>query len=248
MKPKTPMLSPSENSEAVPSQKPKSPPPEPMGRKAEGRRRGQWLDGSMIGMKFSELTVIGAATEKYRDSRCSLVPCRCSCGKKILVPSSRLASPRRKSCGCKQGEFLAASFRTHGRQPRDVFRIWTLMRNRCLNPNSATWSSYGGRGIKICERWSSFVAFRDDMGSRPSPLHSVERIDNDKGYYPENCRWATKKEQARNRRSSRLITAFGKTLTLAEWADTAPASYGAIKQRLNAGWPAEKALSTPTQQ
>lgn len=141
---------------------------------------------------------------------------------------------------------IAHPLRTHGRQPKDVFRIWSLMKNRCFNPNADQWKQYGGRGITVCRRWESFVAFRDDMGPRPSLKHTLERIDNNRGYFPENCRWATMREQCRNRRSSKNITAFGQTKTLAEWAENTPVSYSTIQMRLRMGWPPEKALTQPS--
>jgi hypothetical protein len=241
MSPKTNTPSPSENSGDLPSQKPSNELPEKTGKK-EAVRRGQWLDGSMIGKKFGSLTVIDKGVRPGLRGA-TMVRCRCDCGDEKLYITANLGRTLScRKCGLERG---ASKIRTHGRQPRDVFRIWGLMRNRCLNKKGEAYVNYGARGIGICERWDSFENFRDDMGPRPSPKHSVERLDNSKDYSPENCKWATMSEQCRNRRSSKLITAFGQTKTVAEWAETAPVNYSTLNQRLVAGWDAEKALTEP---
>lgn len=129
------------------------------------------------------------------------------------------------------------------------YRTWAKMRRRCTVPGEPGYDRYGGRGIAVCERWAgsdSFPAFLADMGPRPSLQHSIERIDNDGDYTPENCRWATKTEQARNRRSSRLLTINGKTCTVAEWAEVSGTTQYNIIQRLNVlGWSPEDAVFKP---
>ena len=126
------------------------------------------------------------------------------------------------------------------------YEIWQGMRKRCTNPNTRAYKYYGGRGIKVCERWmDSFESFFADMGKRPSPTHSIDRIDNDKDYSPDNCRWATKTEQSRNQRRNHLLTLGGETLTLAEWAERHQQKYSVVLFRLAHGWDAWKALTTP---
>lgn len=121
--------------------------------------------------------------------------------------------------------------------------VWKSMRTRCNNPNTLSWKRYGGRGIKVCERWNSYDTFLSDMGQRPSPNHTLDRRDNAQGYDPSNCRWATRKEQSENTRRNRWITAFGKTRTIIEWEKTIGVSHGAILRRLSLGAAPEQALS-----
>lgn len=119
------------------------------------------------------------------------------------------------------------------------------MIDRCQNKSSKVWDRYGGRGIKVCERWrKSFDAFVEDMGV-PEPKMTLERIDNNKGYSPENCRWATMQEQQRNRRDTVWLTFNGKTKCLADWAQTLSVSPQAIGYRLRSGYSFEEALSKP---
>lgn len=119
------------------------------------------------------------------------------------------------------------------------------MLSRCLNPNAPHYADYGGRGITVCERWREFSNFYADMGAKPPGL-TLERIDNDKGYSPENCRWATREEQARNRRSNRLITYEGVTATLAETARRVGMGVTTLRGRLDAGWSVEEAITKPS--
>lgn len=131
--------------------------------------------------------------------------------------------------------------RTHGYADTPTYNIWALMLQRCGNPKAANYTRYGGRGIRVCERWRKFDGFLADMGLCPAGL-MLERKDNDKGYYPENCRWATPKEQAANRCNNRLITFNGETLLLGQWADRIGVTYKCLWMRLYSGWPLERAL------
>lgn len=141
---------------------------------------------------------------------------------------------------------LAKPREYHGMKHAPEYAIWSALKNRCLNPNDARWDSYGGRGITICQKWAdSFRAFIGDLGSRPTKEHSVERIDNNKPYQPGNCRWATRKEQARNKRNNRMLTLAGTTQCVSAWAEETGINRKTILFRLNSGWSVEKALTTP---
>ena len=132
----------------------------------------------------------------------------------------------------------------HGESYSREYRSWQQLRLRCTDPKHAAYADYGGRGITVCERWLNSVNdFVADMGRKPTAKHEIERIDNNKGYEPDNCRWATRKEQARNRRSNHLLTLSGETKTVAEWCEIKRLPRSTVQKRLGAGWSPERALS-----
>lgn len=136
-------------------------------------------------------------------------------------------------------------YKTAGKYSSE-YSIWMNLRARCNNPNTTHYDRYGGRGIRVCQRWTDdFMNFLSDMGRRPSRSHSIDRIDNDGDYEPSNCRWATRSEQSRNRRSSRFIEFGGKTQTLADWADEKGMHQKTLHNRLRKGWTIERALTQP---
>lgn len=134
----------------------------------------------------------------------------------------------------------------HGLTGSKIYYRWTGLRSRCNNPNNPRYKDYGKRGIKVCVRWDSFENFLKDMGPPPSSKHSLDRINNNKGYSPKNCRWALPKEQYANTRRNHFITFKGKTFHIAEWARRVRMKKSALRHRINAGWTVEKALSIPT--
>jgi len=134
---------------------------------------------------------------------------------------------------------------THGLSDTPEYHTWCALRKRCQNPNDPAYHHYGGRGISVHPSWADFTTFLNDMGQRPSPKHTLERLDNDGDYAPGNCKWETRKAQANNRRSSRLIAFNGETRTLSEWADFTGIKPRTIYQRLYNGWPIDQALTVP---
>lgn len=156
---------------------------------------GKLID--LTGMKFGRLTVLKRA--KNRETRAWWF-CECECGNVIEVSGKSLRKERTRSCGCYQKESTSKRFRKHGYSDKPIYNIWLSMKQRCRNKSDASYPFYGGRGIDFCDRWEKFENFLADMGDRPSPKHSLERVDNDKGYCKENCIWATFTTQARNKR------------------------------------------------
>ncbi len=125
------------------------------------------------------------------------------------------------------------------------YGIWMGINSRCRNRHVKAYNNYGGRGISVCERWRCFASFLEDMGPRPSIKHQIERINNNGNYEPGNCKWATRKEQCRNKRNNRLLTFKGETRCVREWAEITGIGEGVIQDRIERGWNTEKALTTP---
>lgn len=151
------------------------------------------------------------------------------------------------SCGCRHREVIKSgeANRTHGKSRTIEYRIWLDMRKRCNGKYRSEYRNYGGRGIRVCERWDDFELFLLDVGSRPSARHSLERENNDGDYEPGNVRWATRSEQNRNKRDSKFIEWRGERLTQADWADRTGLSQHVIYSRLKHGWSVADALGTP---
>lgn len=147
----------------------------------------------------------------------------------------------------RKGQRQLERYGTANTETRE-YRAWINMRSRCKTPSANGYHRYGGRGITVCERWdNSFEAFIEDMGPRPSPKHSVDRIDVNGNYEPGNCRWATKQEQARNLTNNRIVTINGRRMTLAEAVEGAAVIYNTVLYRLRRGWKIEDALYRPQQ-
>jgi hypothetical protein len=202
---------------------------------------------NLVGQKFGRLTVIERAeNNKHRHPRWA---CECACGKHVVVVASSLTNGLSKSCGCLHHESVAARNRKHGHAVKGrssaTYRSWMAMRSRCKYPSQPHYKDYGGRGITTCERWETFENFLADMGPRPSSKHSIDRINPEGNYEPTNCRWATSREQSNNRRSNRLITAWGRTRTIAKWAREVGIARKTIAYRLLRGWKPEDALTRP---
>lgn len=146
----------------------------------------------------------------------------------------------------KNGTFAAGSAERHrhGMARSRIYGVWRSMRSRCENPNVKAYSDYGARGITVCERWHDFANFYADMGDCPAGM-TLDRIDNDCGYSPNNCRWASRTEQSRNQRGLRMMTAFGATRSMGEWSELTGIKLSTIWNRIKLGWSDEEALSRP---
>jgi hypothetical protein len=170
--------------------------------------------------------------------------CRCHCGTKRPVGSFNLLYGKSRSCGCGPRSYYKGK---HGHCRHPLYGTWKQMNYRCHNKSHSCYKRYGARGIVVCDRWrKSFTAFADDMGPKPGPGYTVDRIDNNGPYSPDNCRWASHRQQGRNMSRNRLVTFRGRTLTVAEWAEVLGISPSSMRYRLEkAGWTIERALSTP---
>ena len=175
----------------------------------------------------------------------ALWECRCECGNVGDVTGGRLRRGESTSCGCRRPMLVAAAKTTHGGCKDDIYRIWCCMRDRCRTTTNPKYGNYGGRGIRVCERWNDFAAFKHDMGPRPSPEHSIDRIDVNGDYAPKNCRWATPTTQAQNARTNRNLTFNGETKCMAQWARDVGLPIQTLHNRLKAGCTAEEALTSP---
>jgi len=197
----------------------------------------------LLGNTYGELTVVGYETGpgwKWK--------CRCSCGAAVLRGQSDMLQVARNSVGAS----CSTAQHRGGLPPFETmpeYSVWGSMRARCNNPNNKRYPRYGGRGIKVCSRWNEpyngFLRFVRDMGRRPSPELTIERVDNDGDYEPDNCEWASRKQQARNRATNRHLTIDGETRTLAEWSELHGIHSATISNRLVRGWPPRVAVSAP---
>lgn len=171
----------------------------------------------LTGHTSGQLTVLGflggSTKRKYW-------ACRCACGNITRIDRDHLKGSATKSCGCHRRQRMAIIIENqtiHGLSSTPEYKTWYSMVDRCANPNKPRNKRYAGRGITVCERWQKFENFLEDMGKRPGPGYSIERINNDGHYEPGNCKWATLTEQANNKRNSHFIEFGGERKTVAEW-------------------------------
>lgn len=209
-----------------------------------GRIAPKGRERNLPGDKYHRLVLVEEAPEQTVQASWRRWLCKCDCGTTRFVLLNHLRGGRSRSCGCLLTEILS-NRRTHGMDGTRTHTIWTNIIQRCTNPNYKHWGNYGGRGISLCPEWNnSFEAFLKDMGECPEGL-SIDRIDNNLGYSPSNCRWATTTQQARNQRSNRLVSYRGHNICLAEAVEVAGLPYDRVHARLNQlGWPISRALES----
>jgi hypothetical protein len=203
----------------------------------------------LTGQTFGRLEVVRLSDQMSKEG-CHIWICKCSCGGEKPVPSYLLVRGTTKSCGCLQrerGTALGSTWRRHGLSRSLEYHSWRNMINRCCNEKSKDYPRYGGRGIKVCDRWrDSFENFLADMGPRPSPTHTLDRHPNNNGdYKPGNTRWATPTQQGRNKRNNLVLEFNGQSKVLAEWAELLGMKPVTLGSRLSKGWSVEKSLTTP---
>lgn len=194
---------------------------------------------NLSGRKFGRLKAIAPAFKKRSSYYWK---CDCECGKSKVVLGAKLTGGRTRSCGCLRTEMLIARASTHRMSKTRAYGIWNGILNRCNNKNVAAYPRYGGRGIKVCDRWMRFEPFYLDMGEPPAN-YSIERKDNDGDYCPENCVWATRLEQNRNSRKNVYLTINGVTKCISEWASIIGVKSGTLHARIKRGWTVEAAVN-----
>lgn len=196
------------------------------------------------GQQFGKLTVVREVEQRNRRRA---VECQCECGNIKTVLICNIRRGLTISCGCHQKQMAIKAQVKHGESRHGValtaeFSIWRGMWARCRDKSHP---QYGGRGISICDRWKHYRNFLEDMGRRPTEDHSIDRIDNNGDYTPENCRWATDVEQARNRSNSVFVELYGKRMHVEEWSHISGVSGTVIRDRLRKGWTSKKAVWIP---
>lgn len=208
---------------------------------------------NITGMVFGKLTVISIAGKRtYKAGMATYFHCACECGARITVQRTNLVYGTKRCCGCSQKQT-----RTHNRGAwnHPLYKTWMHMFDRCDNPKNRSFLDYGARGITVCDRWrngegalSGFECFLADMGEKPSLGMMIDRIDNDLGYSPENCRWADRTAQNSNKRSNILVTIGSETRTVSAWARVKGVNEFTFYQRIRGGMDPVEAITKPIRQ
>lgn len=198
----------------------------------------------MTNYKFNGCTVLKRAENKGKNV-CWL--CKCYCGKEFVVRATDIRTGNTKSCGCLNKKLAGDRARKHGNRNSRLYNIWSNMKARCSNSNSKNFKNYGGRGINVCDDWlNSFENFYNwAMDNGYDNKLTLDRIDNYKGYKPNNCKWSDYTQQERNRRNNHILEYNNEKHTIAEWSDITGIPYKTLWKRINDGWTVEKSLKQP---
>lgn len=204
------------------------------------------MEDDMVGLRFGKL-IVDSRVEDYvapSGGTHKKYACMCDCGKQVNVLKEHLLSGRQKSCGCLKKERRIV---THGKTQTRLYRIWSNMCNRCSNKNNPVWRRYGERGITVCDDWKTFENFRKwAVENNYTDILTIDRIDNNKGYNPSNCRWADNFVQSNNKRNNHMIEYRGEIKTLSEWAKCLNIPYKTLHRRIvGLGWKIERAFNQP---
>lgn len=242
MNPKIHTPSPSENSEVK-----KGAPQNPTKR----RTRQELMAVLAVGQKVAYLTILRhltiKTTNRSQNRNVNRTECICDCGKMLIVNPYSLLNGDSQSCGCMRGALITSANTQHGESRTPEYKSWSGMLNRCYREDHDSYPYYGGRGITVCSRWRRSVnAFVKDMGRRPTPRHSIDRINSNGNYEPGNCRWATSSEQQNNRRDTRFVEFEGKRISVTHLAAKKGIDRDVLSTRIfQSGWSLQEALTRP---
>lgn len=204
------------------------------------------ISKDISGEIFHRLTVIKENGRRNNSRKEILWECKCSCGNITNTTKRNLIDGSTKSCGCYALEVRKNLHKTHGKSRSPLYKIWSGMKQRCLDKNCKAYVNYGGRGIKICENWiDSFSCFYNDMSESYKKGLEIDRIDNNGNYELSNCKWSNREEQSNNRRSNIILEFNGIKKNITQWAEFTKISRKIIFQRISRGWSIEKALTSP---
>jgi hypothetical protein len=194
-------------------------------------------------LKINRWTILNGTKSRYSI-------CKCDCGKKKKMYVHNVLSGKSKSCGCYRDEQAKIrgydSITVHSMSKTPEYRAWICMKWRCCKTTNHSYKYYGARGIRVCDRWlTSFKNFYNDMGKRPSENHTIDRINCDGNYEPDNCKWSTPKEQANNKRNTAHLEYNGETKTLSEWAKIVDLPHKTLCHRFQRNWEPDRLLNQP---
>ena len=193
------------------------------------------------GSRYGLWTVIGYAESSRHGDR--MYQCVCECGRENKVSARQLQSGRSACCGCVGAKRHAEKFTTHGQSDSKLYKVWSSMKRRCSAPDDPSYCNYGGRGIVVCDEWKTFIPFHAwALLSGYREGLTIESINNDKGYSPDNCEWIPKPQQSKNTRHCVMISYEGHTLNISDWAKRLGVPYARIQSRLKKGWNIKSAL------
>ena len=197
----------------------------------------------LTGQKFGKLTVCDRRW--CENNKRNLWYCKCECGNTVMVPTSALSSGRTKSCGCLRKTVASAKHKLHGMSTSRQYRIWNAMKERCQCTTNKQYKDYGERGIVVCDEWKdSFESFYDWAMSNGYADHlTLDRIDTNGNYCPDNCRWSTSKEQNSNKRNNHILTHNGKSQTIQQWSEETGIPFTTLLYRVTNDWPIESVLT-----
>lgn len=199
----------------------------------------------LSGLTFGRLYVSSRHIENNKHGK-AMFNCVCSCGSAVTASGTDISTGNTRSCGCLKDEKAKARMTRHGNRYHPMWMRYKAMLDRCYKESNDQYRNYGARGITVCERWvNSFDDYVNDLGFPPSENHTIDRVDNNLGYSPENCRWATKKDQSVNRRVTKIVTVGGVSMSLADWSKSLGLKKSAVYGRIRNGWDVVRAVTHP---